>query len=65
MHLTAPCSTPTRLALGTRTESKTSSAVAEARMPHLSLMRCPIEKPSIPFSTMNSDRSLAPSPVRA
>jgi len=67
MCSTASPSLPTRFSAGTRTSSNTSSAVADARMPHLSLMRWPSEKPSMPFSTSSSECLPAPSPslVRA
>ena len=40
---------------GMRTPSSTSSAVLLARMPHLSLMRLPSEKPGAPLSTRKSE----------
>ena len=40
---------------GTRTSSSTSSVVLLARMPHLSLMICPSEKPGMPRSTRKSE----------
>mmetsp|Transcript_10811 Transcript_10811/g.26208 ORF Transcript_10811/g.26208 Transcript_10811/m.26208 type:complete len:256 (+) Transcript_10811:392-1159(+) len=56
MHPTALPSSPTRLAAGTRTLSKTSSAVGDARIPHLSLICCPRVNPLVPFSTIKSER---------
>mmetsp|Transcript_72233 Transcript_72233/g.127268 ORF Transcript_72233/g.127268 Transcript_72233/m.127268 type:complete len:204 (+) Transcript_72233:900-1511(+) len=57
IHTTAFPRGPTMFSFGTRTLSKTSSAVPEARMPHLSLICCPKANPGIPFSTMNIEIS--------
>ncbi len=53
-------SSPRRLRAGTRHSSNTSSAVVEARMPHLSRIFCPFSNPGAPFSTMN-DETRSPS----
>ena len=47
-------SSPSRLATGTRTSSKNSSAVSWACMPILSRLR-PRSKPSMPRSSTSSD----------
>mmetsp|Transcript_20195 Transcript_20195/g.41244 ORF Transcript_20195/g.41244 Transcript_20195/m.41244 type:complete len:225 (+) Transcript_20195:404-1078(+) len=69
MQSVAPPSAPTKLAAGTSTSSRTSSAVGDARMPHLSLSRCPREKPGMPRSTTKretaSDGLTSGPPVRA
>ena len=69
MHRTAPPSSPTRLAAGTRAPSKLSAAVVLARMPHLSSIFWPSENPSVPFGTRNSEMALLSGtslpPVRA
>ena len=56
-------SAPTRLAAGTRQPENTSSAVGDARMPSLPLMRWPRLKPGMPFSTMNMESSRRPAPA--
>ncbi len=48
-------SRPSRFSAGTGTSSKTSSAVGEERMPALSLICWPREKPGVPFSTTKVD----------
>mmetsp|Transcript_57236 Transcript_57236/g.134353 ORF Transcript_57236/g.134353 Transcript_57236/m.134353 type:complete len:235 (+) Transcript_57236:685-1389(+) len=53
MHAAALPSTPTRFSAGMMHSSKTSSAVIEARIPHLSLICCPRRNPLVPFSTRN------------
>jgi hypothetical protein len=65
MQSAAALSSPTWFAAGTRQSSKTSSAVIDARMPHLSSIFWPSENPSQPFSTMNMLTSLRLSPVLA
>ena len=52
-------SSPSLLAAGTRQSSKNSSAVSEHLIPILSSI-FPVEKPFIPFSTMNADIPFAP-----
>ena len=54
-----PPSLPTRLAAGTRTSSKNSSAVSCALMPTLSRLR-PRSKPGMPRSTASSEKPCAP-----
>jgi hypothetical protein len=51
-----PLGPPSRLSIGTRTPSSTSSAVCDARIPSLSAF-LPIAKPGMPFSTMNDAAS--------
>ena len=50
-----------RFSFGTRQSWKTSSRVAEARMPIL-FSFLPNEKPGVPFSTMKNDAPRAPRP---
>ena len=52
-------SLPRRFAFGTRQSWKTSSRVAEARMPIL-FSFLPKVKPGVPFSTMKAEAPRAP-----
>ena len=54
-------SAPTRLAAGTRTSTKDSSAVSEQRQPIFSSLRVTVN-PGVPFSTTSSETPAAPGP---
>ena len=66
MWPTALPSCPTRCRAGTVQSSNSNSAVVDARIPSLSLIFWPSEKPGVPFSTTNSERPrVRLPPVRA